>query len=40
VVGPFRLTIVLGGAAESAAGQCAEHAFVTCTPAAGELSCR
>lgn len=27
VTGPFRLTVVLGGAAESAGGQCAEHTF-------------
>jgi hypothetical protein len=26
-VGPFRMTVVLGGPAESAAGQCAEHTF-------------
>ena len=29
--GPFRVSVALGGAAESAAGQCAEHTF-----AAGE----
>ena len=26
-VGPFRITVVLGGAAEAAAGQCAHHSF-------------
>ena len=28
VTGPFRVALVLGGAAESAAGQCAEHTFL------------
>ncbi|HZR79607.1 MAG TPA: hypothetical protein VFD92_00805 [Candidatus Binatia bacterium] len=26
-VGPFRMTVILGGAAEGAGGKCAEHAF-------------
>ena len=35
-VGPFRMTVVLGGPAEGAAGQCAHHTFPapTARPAA------
>jgi hypothetical protein len=34
-VGPFRISVVLGGAAESAGGQCAQHTFATCTTSGG-----
>jgi hypothetical protein len=34
-VGPFRITVVLGGAAESAGGQCAHHTFASCTVTGG-----
>jgi hypothetical protein len=41
-VGPFRVTVVLGGAAEGAAGQCAEHTFgpADCTLGGTTLKCK
>ena len=40
--GPFRITVVLGGPAESLAGQCAEHTFAPadCSRAATTLRCK
>jgi len=40
VVGPFRMTVVLGGPAEQSAGQCAVHTFASCLTAPGVLICK
>jgi hypothetical protein len=40
VVGPLRITVVLGGPAESAAGQCGTHTFAACTFSGTTVVCR
>ena len=42
VVGPLKMTVVLGGAAESMAGQCAEQSFLPaeCVVSATKVKCK
>ena len=40
VVGPFRMTVVLGGPAEQSAGQCAVQTFASCLTAPGTVLCK
>lgn len=43
-VGPFRMTVVLGGPAEAAVGQCAEHTFAAAScvtkPGGSQIKCK